>query len=759
MVAQLSVVGTRAPRVDGVQKVTGAARYAADILLPGMLYGKIKRSPHPHARVLRVDGSRARALSGVKAVLTIDDVPRVLHAGAPAPRILNHIKDQYIFDTKVRFVGDGLAAVAAISEEIAEQALDLIAVEYELLPAVFDAEEAMQPGAPLVHETDRNLVVPPIVIQIGDIEQGFAEADYIVEEVYTTGRPAPTYMEPNACVAQFDNAGNLIVWASTQGPFMVRGILAEVLGIPVSKVRVICEHMGGGFGAKQDIYQHEFICALLAQRTGRPVKMEYTREECFLAGKTRHPVKVTLKQGFTRDGRLTARQMRYVANGGAYCSHSPGITEVGCWDATSLFRCENFDIRGYAVYTNNPVAGAFRGYGAVQSLFALNCQMDGIARTLGIDPVDFMLQNVVGEGDLVSAGHRLHANALEACLRRGAEEIGWYERHLRPRQDPSGIVKRGWGVGVEMHSSGASPFIKEQSNAILKMNEDGTVHLLTGVADLGTGALTVMAQIAAETLGIPYASVRVTAGDTDVTPFDIGAYASRTTFVGGGAVAKAAADLRTQLLALAAEKLGASADALEVRDGVVFVSRDPGRALPVRDVVKGEGGVPGRSLMSRATGEPDVAHSFAAHFAEVDVDTETGQVKVIRVVAVHEVGKAINPMGVEGQIEGGLQQGIGHTLTEDLIVDPKTGRTLNANLVDYKMLTSLDMPATKVVILELAPDPGGPFGAKGVAEDPLLAIGPAIANAVADAIGVRIREYPITPEKVLRALRAQQEQL
>jgi xanthine dehydrogenase molybdenum-binding subunit len=621
---------------------------------------------------------------------------------------------------------------------------------------VFEPEAAMQAGAPSLHGTEHNLVAPPIVLERGDLTRGLAEADFVFEAVYHTGRPVPCYMEPNACVAEFDKSSRLTLWSSTQCPFMVRGIMSEVLNIPLKDVRVIVEHMGGGFGAKQDLYQHEFLCALLAKRTGRPVRIEYTRRETFLAGRTRHPVTVRLKQGVTRDGRLTAREALYVSNTGAYSSHGMGITRVGCIDLTSLYRCENVRVEGKSVYTNNPIAGAFRGYGAVQAFFALDSQMDEMAEALGLDPVDFRLMNCVGEGDRGPSGHILQGSGLAACLRRGAEVAGWYERHQRPRRTADGRL-RGWGVGTELHPSGAYPAIKEQSNAVLKLNEDGSVHLLTGIADIGTGARTAMAQLAAETLGFTLASVRTITGDTDTVPFDIGAYASRTTYVGGGAVVKAAETLKAQILALAADKLEAAPEDLHIEAGIVSVVGAPGRSATVRELVAGgPGGRPPRTLVASASHEPHNEYSFAAHFAEVAVDPETGQVELIEVVAVHEIGKAINPIGVEGQIEGGLQQGIGHSLTEDFIVDTRTGRPLNAGFVDYKMPLSLDMPRIRTIILEEAPDPGGPFGAKGVGEDPIVAIGPAIANAVSDAIGVRIRELPITPEKVLAALKSKQ---
>lgn len=748
MTPQSQVLGARAIKVDGLEKVTGAAKYAADYHFPGMLYGKIKRSPYAHARVLHVDTAAALALEGVEAVLTPFDVPHKLHMGSPEPRTGSLTADQLILTDVARFVGDGVAAVAAVSEEIAEQALALIEVTYEQLPAVFTVEEATRPGAPLLHGTEGNLAAPPIVVESGDVEKGFAEADIVIDEVYITGRPVPAYMEPNACTCRFDG-DHLTVWCSTQGPFMVRGSLSEVLDIPYDKVRVIVKHMGGGFGGKQDLYQHEYVCALLAKRTGRPVKMEYTRKETFVAGRTRHPVEVRLKQGVKKDGRITARQMLYVSNTGAYASHGPGITAVGTIDLKSLYRCDrNWRLEGRSIYTNNPIAGAFRGYGAVQSYFALDVQMDELAERLGMDPVAFRILNAVDAGDPTPSGHTLHAGALALCLRRGAQAIGWTQK-WQPPSTKSGRLRYGLGVGAEMHSAGAYPDIKEVSNATIKLREDGLIDLLTGVADLGTGALTAMAQIAAAELGVPLQAIHVIYGDTDVAPFDIGAYASRTTYVGGGAVKKAAAGLRAQILDLAAEALGAEADDLALRDGHIYRRGQADAVFDLAALVGEAGGV----LMASAKHESKVAYSFAAHFAEVLVDTETGVVEVRKVVAVHEVGRAINPTGVEGQIEGGIQQGIGHTLIEDFVIDPDSGRPLNPNFVDYKMLLAPDMPEIETIILEEAPDPTAPFGAKGVGEDPILAIGPAIANAVYNATGVRFREIPITPEKVLEGLR------
>jgi xanthine dehydrogenase molybdenum-binding subunit len=755
-----SVIGESPQRPDMPGKVSGRAQYAGDLNLPGMLHAKTKRSNVAHARIKRIDVTKALAYEGVKAVLTHHDVPRVLHYGSPHPRSASVTKDQYILDSKVRYWGESVAVVAATSEEIAEEALDLIEVEYEELPAAFTVEQALAPGFPPIHEKEDNLVVPPVMVKRGDVERGFREADLIIEGTYEMGRPTPAYMEPNVCVSQW-NEDRLTMWISTQTPFMVRGILAEVLGLPLTKVRVMVDHMGGGFGAKQDLFQSEFLCALLAKKTGRPVRMEFTRKETFLGGRSRHPGAVWLKQGFKKDGTITARQARVTFNSGAYGSHAPGVTAVGTTALTSLFRCDNVLLEGKAVYTNTPIAGAYRGYGVVQTYYALDIQVDEAAERLGMDPTELKLKNAVREGDLSPSGHPIVGHGLEDCIRRGMQETKRI-RGQSPNSDSrtqipnSGsdpeFVRRGWGMGCEMHGSSAYPGIKEQGNATVRMNEDGTVQLFTGTTGLGTGAHTALAQIVAEELGVRFDDVSVVHGDTDVVPWDIGAFASHTTYMGGRAAQMAAAEVKQQMLAIAAEELETSAADLEVRQGIISI-KGSDRRMSVRDAILPKKGLPTSQLIASATYKPTKAYSFAAHFVEVQVDTETGLIDVLQVIPVHELGKVIHPVAAAGQIEGGIQQGIGHTLTEDYVIDLNNGRSLNAGFVDYKMPLSMDMPPIRTIMLETAPDPGGPYGAKGVGEDPIIAIGPAIANAIYDAIGVRFRHYPITPEQVLEGLR------
>lgn len=611
------VVGKSVKRADVLEKVTGEGRYTGDYALPGMLFGKIKRSEIAHARIVRIDASKALALKGVKAVLTHADVPRVLHYGSPHPRAVSCTRDQYILDDRVRFWGEGVAAVAAVSEEIADEALDLIEVEYEALPGVYDIDAAQAPGAPLIHEVGPggNLVIPPIRIERGDVQKGFAEADLILEGTFEGGRPTPTYMEPNVCVAEWDGSNKLTFWTSTQTSFMVRGALAEVLGLPLNKVRVLVDHMGGGFGAKQDLFQHEFLCALLAKQTRRPVKMEFTRRETFVAGRSRHPFRLWLRQGFKADGTLVARDMKIVYESGAYGSHSPGVTNVGTAAATSLYACDNVRLDGRAVYTNTPIAGAYRGYGVVQTYWALDIQMDEAAERLGMDPAALKLKNAVREGDIAPSGHPIVGHGLPTCIAHGIERFGWAEKRRQSRTDPANpAIRRGWGIGCEMHGSSAYPGIKEQGNATVKMNEDGSVTLLTGAAGLGTGAHTALAQIVAEELGVPFESVSVVHGDTDVVPWDIGAFASHTTYLVGSAAKMAAAKVRAAVLRRGAEKLQATPEEVDLVDGRVFLAANPEQGLSVREAMGPGRGIPAEHVVETASYMPTKSYSFAAHF-------------------------------------------------------------------------------------------------------------------------------------------------
>jgi len=742
---EYTVVGKRVPLKDASEKVSGRALFTGDMTLPGMLHAKILRSPYAHARVLRVDTSQAEKLPGVKAVLSKNNAPRV-----KVPVVNTVLRDKVAFDKKVRFVGDEVAAVAAISEEVAEEALKLIKVDYEELPAVFDPEEAIKPRAPLIHDDKERNTAGSIEVSSGDVEAGFNEADYIFEETFRTSSQRHACVETHCAIASFDSASKLTVWTPSQTPFVLREFLAEYLDIPMSKVRVIKPHVGGAFGSKQDMLL-EHICALLSRMTGHPVKLVLTRGEEFSATLSAHAYIMKLKVGAKKDGTLTAIEAHVISNEGAYV-YQTGPLGVACSGLTGTYKCPNTKFEGHRVYTNMMSAGAFRGYGNPQGHFAIESMMDLIAEKVGIDPVEFRLKNYRQEGDIGLANLPITVSGLAECLAIGKEQIGW-ER----RGEPGGSVstkKRGIGMACFTHATGTMGFLQDYSAASVRINEDGTAQLFVGVADLGTGSNTTLAQIAAEELGLDLNAVDVVAGDTSTASFDRGALASKTLYSAGNAVKAAVADVKQKIVLRAAEKLEVAPEALEFKDGRIYIKKTREKGITYGDLVREASKAVGGNVTFigaasfENTGFP---LSFGAQFAEVEVDTETGQVEVLKMVAIQDNGKSINPMVVEGQIEGALQQFIGYALTEAPVVDKKTGEMLNPDFANYMVLTALDMPKVEVGLVETC-EPTGPFGAKGMGELPTLGIAPAIANAIYHALGVRFTEIPITPEKVFRAL-------
>lgn len=747
-----SVVGKRVPRVDGREKVSGVAKFTGDYDFPRMLHVKILRSPHPHALIKKIDTSKAEEADGIEAVLSIHDVPRIAFNAAGLPNVPGHVEDQYIFDDKVRFVGDRVAAVAATDVDKAQAALDLIDVEYEVLPAVFDPEKAMQPEAPLIHEAERNIADHSQHI-VGSVAAGFREADAVVEGRFRTGRQQHSYLEPNVYVVCPEVSGRLTVYAATQVPFFIRRLMAQALGIPAGRIRVVQPYVGGAYGGKEELYD-EPVLGLLAMKTARPVKLQYTREETFIATRTRHPCTIDLKIGAKREGRLTAIEATCYGSTGAYASHGPAvIAELGA-RIYQLYRCANVKYDGYCVYTNTPVAGAFRGYGNPQASFARESIMDELAEKLDLDPIEFRLKNILNQGDTdPSTGYKIQTTGLRECLERASEKAQWNIKGSQPRVE--GRFKRGVGMACASHSSGIRPFASEVSSAIVKVNDDGSINVTVSATDSGQGILTALAQIAAEEFGVTADQVNITTlVDTDVTPFDYGNYGSRSTYVTGSAVKLAAADARQQLLEVASALMNTQIDHLVLSDGKVKSRSDPSKSMRVSEIVATSQyeSEHGRSFMGRATYSPSGnAPSFAAQFAEVEVDTWTGSVKVLRIVAAHDVGRAINPTSVEGQIEGALQIGLGFALTEDLQVDEESGITLNPNLMDYKTLTSVDMPPVDVIMVE-TDDPTAPFGAKGVGEQGLIPTAAAVRNAIYNATGLRLYQTPMTGYRVLEAL-------
>jgi CO/xanthine dehydrogenase Mo-binding subunit len=763
---ELELVGKSPRRVDAVGKVTGKTLFGTDVKLAGMLHGKVLRSPLPHARIVHIDTSRAERLPGVRAVATGKDLEATYGAC---------VKDQpYYCTDKVRFVGDPVAGVAAIDEEIASEALDLIRVEYEELPAVFDPIEAMSPGAPLIHEkldeywhggaffpVPGTNICNHFKLRKGDTDEGFRQADYISEETFRTQMVQHCHIEPHAALVQVDASGRILIWSNTQHPYSCVRELSRSLDIPMHKIRVMVTCLGGGFGGKA-LLKVEPVCLVLAMKVknNRPVKITFTREEEFFAAVVRHPSVVTVKTGVRIDGTLTARTIQLVYDTGAYAEGGPTVTRNPGFSSNGPYFIPNMWVDSYCVYTNKTIGGAFRGLGIPQMMWAIDSQMDILAEKIGMDPVEFRLKNALEVGSVTATGQVLTTSVgIKDCIRKASEAIGWKDRKK--------VRGRGMGIGV-MHKMTMTP---AASSAFVKLNEDGTAEVQASTVDMGQGSNTVLAQIAAEELGLKMEDVRVVSPDTDVTPYDHGTSSSRSTFHMGNAVKAAAADARKQLLEIAADFLEANPEDLEVHQGVVSVKGSPERKISVRDIPKGGSylgkGRPvlGRGIftvtdatpLDRETGQgamPAIFWMYAAQAAEVEVDEETGRVKVLRIASAHDVGKAINPEAVEQQIEGALGTGIGATMMEEIKF--QGGKTLNGSFVDYKIPTSLNMPEMIPIMVETIHDKG-PYGAKGMGEPALAPTAPAIANAVYDAVGVRIKELPVTPDKVLKALKAQRE--
>jgi xanthine dehydrogenase molybdenum-binding subunit len=750
-------VGAGVIRLDGPDKVLGRAVYGVDVELPGMLVGKVLRSPLPHARIRSIDAARARRLPGVRAVLTGADTPRIRygffkHQGA-------RFADKLPLEAeKVRFAGDEVAAVAATDEDTALEALSLIDVEYEELPPVFEVDEALAPGAPLVHD-DVPGNIPAVVRRgAGDLERGWREAEVVVERRYSTHAVAPCCLEPHQAVASYDPVSGVVtLWSSTQMPFQLRAHLADVLGLPEGKVRIIKTTMGAGFGSRMEMHAPDPIASLLSLRTRRPVGIVYTRADEFQATRFRHPFRFDCRIGLRRDGRITALEARAVVDSGAYLSQATGVASVAGTNPFTIYKVPAFRFEGTIVYTNKPYGGAFRGYGNPQGTFAIDSLLDEAAAELGLDVVELRRRNLYVPGDVSALGFRFGTCAQRQCLEAVADALAIHAR--RPRGRGVGIAGLfGPAGGTRVHGN------SDGCGAILKLEDDGTLQIMTGGQEIGQGGSTVIAQIAAETLGVPYASVRVESSDTNLIPWDLGTHGSRNTFIAGNAVAGAGRKLRERMLEIAGELLGASPDALAAAGGRVFVRGASERSISVAEVARAAHYRHNGSLLiaehfydppteqpdAQGYGNKSAAYAFGFHGAEVEVDEETGEVRVLRVVAAHDIGRAINPKGVEGQIEGGIAQGLGFALMETLFADD--GHTVLSNFQDYKIPVALDMPEAIETILVEMPDPEGPYGAKGVAEPATIPVAAAIVNAIADAVGVRIRDLPATPQKIVEGL-------
>ena len=737
--ATYSVVGRPVPREDGPDKVSGKTAYPADIILPGMIWGRVLRSPFPHAKIVRIDASSAMRLPGVHAVVTGKDL-----AGMRMGRTVRDVP--LLAEDRVRFVGERVAAVAADDPDTAEEALTLIDVEYEELPAVFDPLEAMEPGAPLVHEGSLSYETPTGQLHLqgnlvdhqtwsnGDLEQGFRESDLIFEHTFTTPWVHQGYIEPYTCVVDIDDAGRIQIWANNKQPFRLRWQVASALGLPEDRIKVNPCGIGGDFGGKAGAMDVP-LSYFLSLRSGRPVKIIMNYIEELMAGNPRHPSVITIKTGVKRDGRFWARQSKVVFNGGAYSGFRGSLNLRGGRQAGGgPYRIPHFQIDSYVVYTNNVPCGSYRAPGEPQAVFAVESHTDMIARELGRDPYELRLQNVVQEGDLSATGQLFHHVRGEETLRRAAEASNW------------GAPKRGpyFGRGMAL---GQRPAAGATTVARVSLDENARAILYSPVPDTGVGAHTIGRQLVAEDLGIPVEDVGVVRLDTDSVPFDTGGGAG-TSRNAGHASLGAAQEVRRKLTFLAAEFYGWPEERTIFREGRVFVEGDP------------EGGVPVRELAARAvaalegpitaekthTAEHAEVTSFCAQVAEVEVDPETGQVKVHKIVTAHDVGTILNPLGHQGQIEGAVIQGLGYALMEGL--ESEEGRISTLSLGEAKVPTMKDIPELVTVLAE-SPAGTGPYEAKGIGENPISPVAPAIANAVYDAVGVRIQDLPITAEKVL----------
>ena len=785
-------VGQPKVKVDAAKLAQGKPAFTDDFELRGMLIAKVLRSPVAHAHIQHIDAARARALPGVVAVLTYQDIPRVVYSTAGQSDPLPSSLDTFSLDAKVRFVGDRVAFVAAETEAIAEEALGLIDVVYEELPCIIDPRDAQKPGAPIIHDEPEFVAFAEsdpqhnraahIFVDIGNVDRGFAEADYIFENEYLTPKVQQVSLEPHVVISYWDEDDRLVIRSATQVPFHARRILAPVLGLPVKRIRVIKPRIGGGFGGKQEVLIED-VAAHLTIATGRPVRFEYTRTEEFIASSSRHPMRVRVKTGVKADGTLTANEMHVLSDTGAYGSHAltvagnTGHKPMALYVGDGPYRqAPNIRFTAEVVYTNTAPSGAFRGYGVPQGFFPVERQMEQIAVQLGLDPLAFRLKNALREGELHpfstawSEGRApqpeyIRTCGLAECARVGAELIGWearsqgagnrdQERRV-PQPQAASPLRRGIGVALMMQGS-AIPFL-DMGGASIKINDDGSFNLLIGATDIGTGSDTVLAQMAAEVLGCPVEDMIVYSSDTDFTPFDVGAYASSTTYISGGAVTKAAQIVAAQIRKVAAAMLSQDEaldpETIRLAEGKAWAP--DGRAVTLGEVALNSlHHTNQHQIMGVASHVSPVAPPpFAAQFAEVTVDTETGEVRVLKLVTAMDSGIIINPTLASGQVEGAMAQALGYAVCEEMPYQAD-GQPLARDLSDYHIFAAAEMPELVTRFVETV-EPSHPFGVKAVGEIGIVGIAPAVVNAIHNATGVWLNEIPATPERVWRALQAQ----
>jgi putative selenate reductase molybdopterin-binding subunit len=760
------VVGKPEVKVDAKKLVQGRPVFTADFSMEGMLYGALLTSPHAHARIREIDTSQAKELQGVHAVLTHKDLPRFKYAsgGQSYPQPIPY--DQVCLDDKVRHVGDRVAIVAAESPELAQEALGLLKVKYELLPVVLDPKAAMEDGVPVIHDEPDTVgihdsihnIVHHIEAEVGEVEAAFVGAENIFEGEYRTPKQQHAHIEPHVCITYWDEDDRLVIRTSTQVPFHIRRMVAPLIGIPVKRIRVIKPRIGGGFGNKQEMILED-LCAHLTLATDRPVRMEYTRTQEFTSSRSRHPTIIRYKIGVS-DGKVIVADLYLLGDTGAYGAHGLTVQMVGGFKGLTLYNPPNSRFVSDVVYTNKPISGAFRGYGAMQCQFGIEVLMEEIAERLGIDVVEFKRNNWVKLGEPLYLSRalgegregyeqKLESSGLSQCVDIGLKATDFYAKRAA-NQTQTGSLRRGIGIAVVMHGSGIAGL--DMASATLKMNDDGTFNLLVGATDLGTGSDTILAQIAAEVLGIPVKDLIVYSSDTDFTPFDKGAYASSTTYISGGAVHKAALKIRDQIREHAALMLDINdPSSLTLKDRKVLAS--DGSSVTFAEVALSSLHqrnqhqiIASASHMSQKSPPP-----MAAQLAEVIVDIQTGEVTVERLLSVVDCGRVINPLTAAGQVEGGMAQALGFALSEDMVFD-QDGHLVNASFDSYHIIKANEMPVMDVIFVQ-TDEPSGPFGAKSVAEIAIDGVAPALVSAIHDATGVWMRELPLYPERILYALR------
>ena len=778
--SEFAVIGKRIPKIDAKAKVTGRAQYAADLYFPGMLYGKIVRCmKYAHAKVTKLDLSEAARMPGVVKALGPKDVTQkgyntgVLDIMVPeaAGKLLGDIEDQVLFTDHVKHQGDAIAGIIARTEEQAERAAEKIVVEYEPLPVYLTAAEAMQPDAfqftPLKAGNKafelRAEMFPNNSYGWGDAEAEMKNADLVIENSFYTPKCKQCQMEPHAYVGYYDDQGRINCWTSTQMPKCVHAKIARLFELPMSRVKINQTTVGGGFGGRLGLIGEPEACAMAMAVPGRHVKVEYLREEDWIASESRHPGNYRMKMGFKNDGTPVSCQANWLADRGAYYTHASGVQfTMGAW-LVGMYKFGALSFKSKAYYTNVAPSGAYRAYGNPQTNIAMEQTIDDMCAKLGLDPVEWRIKWAKGIGDDTwILGFKYPSAALVQCLQQGAEAIGWKEKRAK-YANQTGTKRRGIGVSVMNHTSVAFPMLLEHTTCTVKLNEDATAEVITSCSDLGTGAHTSLKQIAAETLGFGLDEIHMLVGDSDAAGFDIGAHASRTLYVGGGAVKAACEDVKKQLFERAAIQLEANVDDLDMKDKKIFVKGSPDKSIDVKtitslgvynfiDPATGKTvGTPGQIQGYASHFPPHHSPPLAACFMEVEVDIETGAVETLESIMAYDIGRAIHPPSCEGQNEGAVQQGIGHALMEEIYYD-KNGLCLNSNFTDYKMPGPCDMPKFKNILVE-EPDPFGPYGAKSAGEGALANPPGAVLNAIRNAIGVMSLDVPATPEKILKAIK------